>query len=72
MSFQKKNSTFFGCLNYLNELRISSYEDLKKKINENLIINKTNNKIDNDIFCLTHESVSNKICKLILDTNNNL
>lgn len=69
---QRKNSTFFGGLNYLNELRISSYEDLKKKINENLIINKTNNKIDNDIFCLTHESVSNKICKLILDTNNNL
>ena len=62
---EKKNSTFFNNLDYLNEIRISNFEDLEKIVKKCTIDNESNMKIENEKFCLSHENASERVYKYL-------
>jgi hypothetical protein len=60
-----KNTSFFGDLDYLNELRIKSYSELKTIIKTNLTKEGEKNILNSDKYCLSHQAVSERVYKYL-------
>ena len=56
-----KNTTFFRHLNYLNEIRITKFEDFEKLVQKYLVNNETISNIGNSEICFTHKNASKNL-----------
>ena len=58
---ENKNTIFFKNLDYLKSLRINKYDILEKVVQDSLLKKEVASNYEKEIFCLSHNNVSERI-----------